>query len=72
MRITLDLFLLLLAFQPSSWCSTRLVGLAALAAVVNSDALYHSLTHFQSQVATIMAALLLPVFQVDVSVLNHE
>ena len=52
--------------------STRLVGLAALAAVVNSDTLYHSVSHFQPQVAIIMAALLLPFFQVDLSVLNHE
>ena len=52
--------------------STRLVGLAALVAVVNSDTLYHSLPHFQPQVAIIMDALLPPFFEVDLPALNHE
>ena len=51
---------------------TRLVGLAALVGVVNSEALYHSTTHFQTQVSVIMRALLVPCLQVDVSVLDHE
>ncbi|KAI0698551.1 hypothetical protein C8T65DRAFT_660552 [Cerioporus squamosus] len=51
---------------------TRLVGLAALVGVVNSEALYHSMTYFQSQVSVIMRALLVPFLQVDVSVLDHE
>ncbi|KAH9918217.1 uncharacterized protein BXZ73DRAFT_92274 [Epithele typhae] len=50
----------------------RLVGLVALASVVNSQALYHSSTHFQPQVEVIMSALLIPFFQVDISVLDHE
>ena len=52
--------------------STRLVGLAALVGAVNSEALYHSLTHFQPQVTIMLRALLLPFFQVDISVLDHE
>ncbi len=52
--------------------STRLVGLAALVGVVNSEALYHSMTYFQPQVSVIMRALLVPFLQVDVPVLDHE
>ena len=55
-----------------SLLSMRLVGLAALVGVVNSEALYHSLTHFQPQVNVIMRALVLPFYQVDVSELDHE
>ncbi|KAF9821208.1 hypothetical protein IEO21_00816 [Rhodonia placenta] len=42
---------------------TRLVGLAALTAAVHSEALYHSSTHFNLQVTTIMPALLTSLFE---------
>ncbi|OSC96810.1 hypothetical protein PYCCODRAFT_1399829 [Trametes coccinea BRFM310] len=51
---------------------TRLIGLAALASAVNSEALYKPSAQFQPQVSIIMRALLIPLLQVDVSVLNHE
>ncbi|KAI0832301.1 hypothetical protein BC628DRAFT_1308939 [Trametes gibbosa] len=51
---------------------TRLIGLAALVGAVNSEALYKPSGQFQSQVSIIMRALLIPLLQVDVSVLNHE
>ncbi|KAI0775921.1 hypothetical protein BD413DRAFT_255861 [Trametes elegans] len=51
---------------------TRLIGLAALVGAVNSEALYKPSAQFQPQVSIIMRALLIPLLQVDVSVLNHE
>ncbi|KAJ3014098.1 hypothetical protein NUW54_g1393 [Trametes sanguinea] len=51
---------------------TRLIGLAALASAVNSEALYKPSAQFQPQVSIIMRALMIPLLQVDVSVLNHE
>ncbi|KAH9853607.1 hypothetical protein C2E23DRAFT_728277 [Lenzites betulinus] len=51
---------------------TRLIGLAALVGAVNSEALYKPSGQFQPQVSIIMRALLIPLLQVDVSVLNHE
>ncbi|KAI9001445.1 hypothetical protein BD414DRAFT_474648, partial [Trametes punicea] len=51
---------------------TRLIGLAAIAGAVNSEALYKPSAQFQPQVSIIMQALLIPVLQVDVSVLDHE
>ncbi|KAI0638061.1 hypothetical protein C8Q77DRAFT_1089093 [Trametes polyzona] len=51
---------------------TRLIGLAALVGAVNSEALYKPPAQFQPQVSIIMRALLIPLLQVDVSVLNHE
>lgn len=53
-------------------CRTRLIGLAALVGAVNSEALYKPSGQFQPQVSIIMRALLIPLLQVDVSVLNHE
>ncbi|KAI1795120.1 hypothetical protein LXA43DRAFT_65163 [Ganoderma leucocontextum] len=51
---------------------TRLVGLAALASAVNSEALFHSQTHFQIQVRVLMRAILPLFFQVDVPVLDDQ
>ncbi|OCH92881.1 hypothetical protein OBBRIDRAFT_772486 [Obba rivulosa] len=51
---------------------TRLVGLAALMAAVNSEALFHPSTHFKPQVSIIMHALLTSVLEVDVATLEHE
>ncbi|KAI0368151.1 hypothetical protein BV20DRAFT_948958 [Pilatotrama ljubarskyi] len=51
---------------------TRLIGLAALVGAVNSEALYKPSAQFQPQVSIIMRALLIPLLEVDVSVLNHE
>ncbi|OJT13104.1 Protein EFR3 [Trametes pubescens] len=51
---------------------TRLIGLAALVGAVNSEALYKPSAQFQPQVSIIMRALLIPLLQVDVSVLSHE
>ncbi|PIL37037.1 hypothetical protein GSI_00729 [Ganoderma sinense ZZ0214-1] len=51
---------------------TRLVGLAALASAVNSEALFHSQTHFHKQVQFLMRAILPLFFQVDVSVLDDQ
>ncbi len=53
-------------------CRTRLIGLAALVGAVNSEALYKPSAQFQPQVSIIMRALLIPLLQVDVSVLSHE
>ncbi|KAL6309605.1 hypothetical protein BKA93DRAFT_274079 [Sparassis latifolia] len=51
---------------------TRLVGLAALTAAVNSDALFHSITQFKTQVSTMMPALLAPLLEVDTNLLEFE
>lgn len=52
--------------------STRLVGLAALTSVVTSEALYHSSTQLQAQVTTLIPAILMPLLEVDLHVLDHE
>ncbi|KAI0650320.1 hypothetical protein C8Q79DRAFT_902424 [Trametes meyenii] len=51
---------------------TRLIGLAALVGAVNSEALYKPSAQFQPQVSIIMRALLTPLLEVDIPVLDHE
>lgn len=53
-------------------CSTRLVGLAALTGVVTSEALYNSTTQLKAQISTIMPALMVPLLEVEVSILDTE
>ncbi|KAG8218633.1 hypothetical protein J3R82DRAFT_4297 [Butyriboletus roseoflavus] len=50
---------------------TRLVGLAAITGVVNSEALYFSSTQFKSQVSRIIHALLSHVLQADLKSLDE-
>lgn len=64
---------LLLFYRPLTHRTrTRLVGLAALTGVVTSEALYHSTTQLKAQASTFMAALFVPIRDVEVSVLNEE
>ncbi|KAI0347191.1 hypothetical protein BDW22DRAFT_1351558 [Trametopsis cervina] len=51
---------------------TRLVGLAALIGVVTSEALYNSTTQLKMQISTFIPALLIPLTDVEISVLEHE
>ncbi|KAI0701799.1 hypothetical protein BC835DRAFT_1411283 [Cytidiella melzeri] len=51
---------------------TRLVGLAALTGVVTSDALYNSTTQLKMQISTLIPALLIPLLDGEISVLDHE
>ena len=52
--------------------STRLLGLAAILGVVTSDVLYYSSTHFKPQISTLVPALLAPLFNVEVPLLEDE
>lgn len=51
---------------------TRLVGLAALTAVVTSEALYHSTQQLKAQVSVFMVALVAPLLLVEVLALDQE
>jgi protein EFR3 len=50
---------------------TRLVGLAVLNGVASSEALFNCRNHFKDQVATVVAALMVTIFQVDIPELEH-
>ncbi|KAF9653374.1 hypothetical protein BDM02DRAFT_3135554 [Thelephora ganbajun] len=50
---------------------TRLVGLAVLNGVVSSEALFSCRTHFKDQVTTIVTALMVTIFQVDIPELEN-
>ncbi|KAF7967328.1 hypothetical protein HWV62_34705 [Athelia sp. TMB] len=51
---------------------TRLVGLSALASVVNSEALYHASSHFKTQVSIIIRPLLVTLLYADVAILEQQ
>ena len=52
-------------------CRTRLVGLAVLDSVASSEALFNCRNHFKDQVTSIVTALMVTVFQVDIPELEH-
>ncbi|KAF8914044.1 hypothetical protein CPB84DRAFT_1758234 [Gymnopilus junonius] len=51
---------------------TRLIGLAALTAAINSEALYNDIGHFGSQVEVILRAILIIIFATPISTLNEQ
>ncbi|CAL1700936.1 unnamed protein product [Somion occarium] len=51
---------------------TRLLGLTVVLGVVTSEALYHSASQFGPQISTIVPALIIPMLDVEVSILEHE
>ncbi|PPQ80962.1 hypothetical protein CVT26_003523 [Gymnopilus dilepis] len=51
---------------------TRLIGLAALTAAINSEALYNDISHFGSQVEVILRPILMIIFDTPISTLNDQ
>ena len=51
---------------------TRLIGLAALTAAVNSEALYNDIGHFGTQAATILHPIMAVLFDTPISVLDDQ
>jgi protein EFR3 len=51
---------------------TRLIGLAALKGVVNSEALYNDSGQFRVQVSTIIRPLLVTLLQAEIHILNDQ
>ncbi len=59
-------------FADANVSRTRLLGLAAILGVVTSEVLYYSSTQFKPQISTLVPALLIPLFNVEVPVLEEE
>ncbi|CAA7259894.1 unnamed protein product [Cyclocybe aegerita] len=51
---------------------TRLIGLAALTAALNSEALYNDVGHFGAQVSTILHPILINLFETPISTLEEQ
>lgn len=51
---------------------TRLIGVAALTAALNSDALYNDIRNFGIQVATIIRPILAVLFETPISILDDQ
>ncbi|KAF8974453.1 hypothetical protein BDZ97DRAFT_1647220 [Flammula alnicola] len=51
---------------------TRLIGLAALTAALNSEALYNDIGHFGSQVSTIIRPIMVILFETSITVLDDQ
>lgn len=51
---------------------TRLIGLAALTAAVNSEALYNDIGHFGTQASIILRPILTVLFDTPISVLDEQ
>jgi len=53
-------------------CSTRLVGLLAVTAALNSEALFNDFVQFRAQVAVILNPIIFILLQSEVSELNEQ
>jgi K+ transporter len=55
-----------------SFYRTRLIGLAALTAALNSEALYNDIGHFGSQVSIILRPIMVILFETSISLLDDQ